>query len=85
MPDPERDRLATEILRTIPMPNIIAAAAFMMRQDATKKAGLDDDDAGRAVINLKPEDVPAFVESLNVQQLEELRQVALRLEGGMEH
>ena len=65
-----RNDLENEILRTVPMPRLVAAALFLMRQ----RRGADIAyDAAEAFAD----DLAEFVESLDVGQLEELRQLAL--------
>jgi hypothetical protein len=74
MPSMTRDELAEEILRTVEMPRLIAAAAVMLRVQR-----------GGEVAELSADELAKFVEGLDVLGLETLRAVAVKLEGGMEH
>jgi hypothetical protein len=66
-----RDDLEDELLRTVPLPRLVAAAAHMLRN----RAGTKESDIPAIHI---PADVLAdFVDSLNVEELEELRRLAL--------
>ena len=65
-----RNDLEDEILRTVPMPRLVAAVLFLMRQ----RRGTDISyEAAEALAD----DLSEFVESLDIGQLEELRRLAL--------
>jgi len=65
-----RNDLEDEILRTVPMARLVAAALFLMRQ----RRGAD---IAYEAAEALADDLAEFVESLDVGQLEELRRLAL--------
>lgn len=65
----KRDELSAEITRTVPLPQLIAAAASMFMRGKVGEVSTDD--------------LAAFIESLDVAGLEELRRMALAIEGGV--
>jgi hypothetical protein len=65
-----RKELEDEMLRTVPMHRLVATALFLMRQ----RRGAD---IAYEAAEALADDLAEFVESLDVGQLEELRQLAL--------
>jgi hypothetical protein len=66
----QRNDLEDQILRTVPMPRLVTAALFLMRQ---RRCG----DIAYETAEAFADGLAEFVESLDVEQLEELRQLAL--------
>jgi hypothetical protein len=64
----KRDKLSAEIFRTVPLPQVIAAAAHMY---------------GR-LGEVSMDELADFIERLDVAGLKELRRIALTIEGGVE-
>jgi hypothetical protein len=83
----DRDELSEEISRTVPLPRIIAAAVAMMRQDPVVQKLVAEQLGGapESEWHIETEAVAKYIASLDVRGLERLRELALSLEGGMEH
>jgi hypothetical protein len=64
-----RNELAEEILRTVEMPRLIAAAGVMLRV----RRGVE-------TVDLSADELAKFVETLDVLGLETLRAIALELQ-----
>jgi hypothetical protein len=83
-----RDALASEILRTVPQPRIIAAATWMWRRHIEAiveffggELDIDSSDKlKRNIGELTRDEVADYVETLDVRELKVLRTIALDLE-----
>jgi len=70
----DRDEIAEELLQSMPMDRIMAAAAFVIR----RQRGLSEDDPH----TFTETEIADWIKGLNAEQLVKLRQIAEYLEQG---
>jgi hypothetical protein len=73
-----RDRFAQEILDTLPVIRVFAAACLMLRRQRT-------DHSPDAELSPTQEEVAQFIERLDLRGLRKLRWIALKLEDETVH